>query len=361
MLKGQLAPIDFSDDQGATILKSYLGDEPAMDLVKHAQVAVHPNDLPDSAFALILVDEGKALRKFACADIASTLLSTIYFCATCGQLPEYLQKVAATNLKAACEAFNIEPPDFFADLTDYDLVHSNMVDVSRMDLSPKAQMEKRAYAIPTRGMMDISDPESLQNTIDDFPKLAEKLTVTERRDAAVEILYKSRAWDVSPTDFIQKCASVNYATQQEIDSAFASRISHLDNGADDNDKHIGALKGLLEKRASLNPEVFAETLGEIDKLAGINYYYGSIPDNFLSTFGLVKESSYSWTYSNIRVSGDELESLAENPGVLKGHFMEEVVDAFSNDPIAVFESMPLAQKIVIAKVAHDYVGSSVPV
>ena len=53
--------------------------------------------------------------------------------------------------------------------------------------------------------------------------------------------------------------------------------------------------------------------------------------------------------------------LALNPTVLRGHFNEEIVQAFASEPLSIFESMPLVQKLVIARVAHDQTGSGVPV
>jgi len=67
--------------------------------------------LPDDAFALVLLDDGDRLRKFACVDEGNTLLNVSYFFLHGHKLPAEAQKTAAENLKVACAWYNIEVPD----------------------------------------------------------------------------------------------------------------------------------------------------------------------------------------------------------------------------------------------------------
>ena len=67
--------------------------------------------LPDDAFALVLLDEGDRLRKFACVDEGNTLLNVSYFFLHGHKLPVEAQKTAAENLKVACAWYGLEVPE----------------------------------------------------------------------------------------------------------------------------------------------------------------------------------------------------------------------------------------------------------
>lgn len=67
--------------------------------------------LPDDAFALVLLNSGERLRKYACVDQGNTELSVAYFFKHGHKLPTSAQKVAAANLATACDWYGIEVPE----------------------------------------------------------------------------------------------------------------------------------------------------------------------------------------------------------------------------------------------------------
>lgn len=77
----------------------------------HALTAEERELLPDDSFALVLMNNGERLRKFACVDQGNTELSVAYFFKHGHKLPEVAQKVAAENLLVACDWYNIEAPE----------------------------------------------------------------------------------------------------------------------------------------------------------------------------------------------------------------------------------------------------------
>lgn len=77
----------------------------------HALTAEEREQLPDDSFALVLMNSGEALRKFACIDQGNTELSIAYFFKHGHKLPEVAQKVAAENLLVACSWYNLEAPE----------------------------------------------------------------------------------------------------------------------------------------------------------------------------------------------------------------------------------------------------------
>lgn len=106
--------LDAYDDREAVVLrKIFPTEESVPELLKtaHAITEEEQRQLPDDAYALVLVDGDVALKKFATIDAGNTALSVEYFLKTAHLLPEQAQKVAATNLMAACGWYGIEPPE----------------------------------------------------------------------------------------------------------------------------------------------------------------------------------------------------------------------------------------------------------
>ncbi len=90
---------------------------PSVDVIPDSVKVAHhlsPDELaklPDDVFALVLMDNGDRLRKFACVDEGNTILNLGYFFLHGHKLPEDAQHRAAENLKVACAWYNIEVPE----------------------------------------------------------------------------------------------------------------------------------------------------------------------------------------------------------------------------------------------------------
>lgn len=79
--------------------------------VAHRLSSDELDKLPDDVFALVLLNDGDRLRKFACVDEGNTLLNLGYFFLHGHKLPEEAQKTAAANLKVACGWYGLEVPE----------------------------------------------------------------------------------------------------------------------------------------------------------------------------------------------------------------------------------------------------------
>lgn len=105
--------IDLDDDPSGSILKSKIPSFDAIpDFIKTAEklTSQERDKLPDNVFALVMLDGGQKMRKYACVDKGNTALSVIYFLENRDRLPEEAQKVAAANLKIACGWYDMTPP-----------------------------------------------------------------------------------------------------------------------------------------------------------------------------------------------------------------------------------------------------------
>ena len=105
--------LDIYDDAAGSVLKEVYadyGDVPDLMKTAHAITQEEYNRLPDDAFALVLEQGGIELKKFATIDEGNTALSVVYFLKNAHKLPVEAQKIAATNLLAACAWHGITPP-----------------------------------------------------------------------------------------------------------------------------------------------------------------------------------------------------------------------------------------------------------
>ena len=106
--------LDIYDDfSGETLRSLYPTPMDIPDTVKTASLVdgASRERLPDDAFALVLVNNGEKLRKYACVDPGNTALSVAYFLKHAHKLPLEAQKTAASNLTTACGWYDLPVPE----------------------------------------------------------------------------------------------------------------------------------------------------------------------------------------------------------------------------------------------------------
>jgi len=106
--------LDVFDDFNGNVLREIwptFDDVPAQVKTAHVLVGDELARLPDDVFALVLINHGEKLRKFACTDPGNTELSLQYFLKNAFKLPVEAQKTAAENLKTACSWYDLEVPE----------------------------------------------------------------------------------------------------------------------------------------------------------------------------------------------------------------------------------------------------------
>lgn len=104
--------IDFYDDPNGLVLRTKMAAGQVPSFIKTAQFLEEScrDKLPDDVYALVMIDRGEKLRKYACVDKGNAALSVIYFLENKDKLPEEAQKVAAVNLLTACKWHDLQPP-----------------------------------------------------------------------------------------------------------------------------------------------------------------------------------------------------------------------------------------------------------
>lgn len=103
----------YDDCEGAVLRGAFPTFSDVPESIKQATAlsSFDRDKLPDDAFALVLVNGGEKLRKYACYDGGNTALSLLYFLENGHKLPVEAQKVAAANLVEACGWFQFSPPE----------------------------------------------------------------------------------------------------------------------------------------------------------------------------------------------------------------------------------------------------------
>lgn len=104
--------IDSYDDMDGSVIRSMLELSDVPDFVKAAERIdlEQATKLPDDNYALVLLDRGMKMRKYATIDKGNTALSVMYLLKQSHYLPEAAIKIAAHNLIEACERFGLDIP-----------------------------------------------------------------------------------------------------------------------------------------------------------------------------------------------------------------------------------------------------------
>jgi hypothetical protein len=351
--------LDFYDDGGAYLKRAAPEYDDIPDFVKTASPvsqADHPN-----RFALVLVEDGQALKKFATVDAGNTWLSALYFMKNHGKLPEEAQKIAAGNLLLACEAYGIEPPSTILDLAD-EAPETNVVDVTgqRPGVRPAEVLKKEDvhYAVERADgskTYPLDNAEQVKAAMDYFDRHVGQFTPRERREFAVKTAAAAEKAGMPLRGTIS-----SYIGEQ-FSPALVGHLSvrgHflLEQG---DTVHVEELRKLAAAQREMDPADFAARLEEIDRESGMDRLWDrGVADPWYATFGLQKtakgdrESPASFQVGDAWVTEDELRSFATQQTV-KAYFGEKLATEFLKDPLGVFQSLPLPQRKLVARLASS--------
>ena len=442
---------DPSDDLDGRVLRTMLPDPRVLpDFIKTASHLSYEqtNRLPDENFALVMLDEGRKLKKYAMVDKGNVALSIMYLGHQAHLLPHEAVKTAAINLSGACQQYGMEVPGWLkmaarAGVTgvsgkaqapydkgarvnkitfpvpespkvttenprlglheeDKDLLdRTNMggtqgenfkeiPNFSQKEKKPSAsdltmqknasaQVVRREQITRTSPYVDVSgwDPETHQvedhqappsQTLldgkypvdgydqvklaaDYFKEYRLELHPRDRHEYCVKLASRMEELGIQVPEDIERYGSTTYAG--DVDEMLKARRGLV------SEEMQPALDTLLEKRAMINPDTFAEAVAEFDKLANLSYYWdANVPDPWFSVFGpsMEKMAAKDWTYNEqgVFVSLEDLERLALNGKTLvKKQFGHDFVEQFAKKPQAVFDNMPKQHKLILARMASD--------
>lgn len=388
--------LDFYDDPDKSTLKEAFPTlEEVPEIVKTAHYLAPEEHavLRDEAYALILQNEGRTLRKFACVDEGNTLLSALYLEANAAKLPEEAIKVAAANLLGAFEQFGLEPTQFLktaakknikrerdpmmeqyvGDEADWaQRTNLNSIEGSqpsgRVQESAAVMKTASARTVDVTGLAPVGVTKTasvghlalgtypldsfadVEDAVGFFEENWTSLDPAERHEYAVKTASRADDLGIQTTDLLDRYGATDYAP--DADAHLASRMAIVQEP-----ELRGIYRDLREKRASIEPEMFAELLGQVDELAGLNWSYGGeVADPYFAVFGgRGKEKQASWLYNDgmgLVCNENQLKYLAEYGRMtMLQHFGDDLVNAFQKNPVQIFDSLPADTKKILARMA----------
>lgn len=388
------AILDFYDDPQGLVLKKKLAAAQVPDFVKEARCLTPEASasLPDDAFALVLVDQGEKLRKYACVDKGNTALSVIYFLENQGKLTKQAQEVVAQNLCLACQSFGLEAPAQLkeaakkeADLTGTEVMplqashpendhavntadepvpaSSDLKKVANryVDVTGQTSLTKKASVTATRfclvkegsGRFPIDSYGQILEANKWFEENHRSLHPDDRREYCMKLAARADEVGISVTDNIRKYAGTQFAPRDEVHAAVATRMQFWSDGDPERD----LLEGLMGKYASVSPEVFSEALKQFDEATGVNLHWDlEVVDPVASTFGFEKKAEWSWAEGPDVLKEDVLRNGVNDSGKvhqIRARFGEELAKEIVRNPIPVFSSLPLDTKRILCHLLQD--------
>lgn len=355
--------------------------------------------LPDHAFALVAYDHGEYMRKFACADKAHTAVNVLYLSRYGDQLPHRALTKTAANLCIACHRFGLDVPDWLQKLSE-EIEGRPILKTDSTPLLAASPTEGEKYpkerdakptmrsdqAAVTNGVIqtktaswdpyvDVSNawPESYRHARAEravavrgrnYPlDTAEQIKVAnaqferewramhprDRREAAV--LIEKCAHEISLTvgAGVEKYASRTLRDDAELVQVMVERAHRWPE--DRADAAAGIAAGLLEKRASLDADEFAMALAELDVATDVDAHWDlNVPDPWDAVLSEKTASTdRTWNLNGQHVSAKDVAHVASAlQDKVASALGEEIAEGLAQDPIAVFDSLPLDQQRVIA-------------
>lgn len=219
--------------------------------------------------------------------------------------------------------------------------------------APRAEPEKRAqhYALPSCDRYPLDSYADVKTASVYYVENWRQMAPTHRHEFCVNLQKRASALGIDTPvagDF-NHYSSETYGSQAQLERAVDARAYHI------KEAHLqDALRNLHRLQPTLDPEDFAVALGEFDKVASIDHLYDEhLLDPYASTFGTKVAEEGATVVGNDYLSHGALKNFAlSSANQLEGMFGDDFVKEFRKDPVAIFKSMPDAQKKVIARVIN---------
>ena len=383
--------LDFYDDPTGAVLKSAFPTPDKLPLIVKTAHILTPEEreiLRDDAYALVMQNEGKVFRKFACVDPGNTLLSLLYFEKNASLLPESARERAGRVIFERAREFGIldvvktaaKSPQRSRDPMRQPMVGDEADWAERTNLrsiqggKDGGRVAQVSQTLNTKmASVDVTGQEPgvvFTKQASSRHALGDKYPLDSYADVRAAVAYFSESWpDFEPLERHEFAKNAS-ARAEEIgldvppimarygSTGYAPDVeAHLANRkANCAERFHGIYDALKEKRAQIEPEHFAALLARADVACELNWEWGgAVQDPWFATFGGrtgTEKTAFGWEGGGYQVDAETLQEAAAS-GALAGHFQEDVVKAFEKDPVAIFSSMPDDMKVVMARLATE--------
>jgi hypothetical protein len=340
--------------------------------VKTAAAPVADSQRQDKDFALCLMTkQANKLCRYPIDTAADTFFSNEYLQRNYHKLPAGAVKVAAANISKACQRYGLQPSAIVKEAARDTVPNGNIYfepmheangfvydeillkqaaaeipsNNAAFDDSPflYALVKKASNGNIIMSKYAMPDAGTVRRAIDYFDKYASEFSPADRQQFAYNVTMRARELGVPCTSqSIAKFAGVG-GYNPDLEAHLSLRKSCCIDG-----ERVAAYDRLYEKRASISPELFAQTLEQLDKRAGVNRYYGGhIADAYTAAMGASafqkKASTTNW-------------GEGRNRDLVEQHFGKEVADLLAKEGEAAVEALPNDAKEILAAIASGAMG-----
>lgn len=265
--------------------------------------------------------------------------------------PQVAAEVARDHLE--------EIPDYYTrlDKMENEAKQANVVDITGKRPTPKVKVAKASgpedYAVilDGKGYYPIHTWDLVKKAEVYYQEEKGRMQPEVRRQYAVKLADKAASMGYPLDPDVLEAGATSWAPKGHLKAAVEMRKIACQPGTGDRK----FLDELFEKRASIDPPTYAEVLRRFDVEHGLDKGWDHvILDPWASTFGLNKTADVVWEDGADRVTNDQLMFLSQNHAAFNRDFTEEFRKEFQKDPVSIFESLPLPQKRIIARLAADF-------
>jgi len=364
--------VDFYDDSDRRYLRKMaqdLGPWRGAEILSPSQIG----DLQDDDFALVVITKtAEKIRKFPLHDEAHIKLASMYFENTHDNLSPAERVCAATHIREACDAYEVETDPsiskyaadgFFSNIID-EGIHNGyekyaafeMTKEASRDISARMEVPDDQYALLLNNEGDtvrkygMPDESHVKIAAAYFKKYARDLSPEHRHMFAENVLRRAGELNVElDTSYLNKWASGEW--NQSLPYHLNERRVLLDG----NDDAIDVLNKLSSLSDSTDPDTFAGALHEFDKQAGIDGQYGKrVTDPWESSMSPQKTAMWNEEVDGETLTGEDLKSAAKSDK-LRSHFGEAFQNQFKSHAIEIFNSLPDPDKVVVKQIAKGQI------
>jgi hypothetical protein len=321
--------LDHYDDNGAFLRKVFEGKE-VPEIIKTAVDLSSSLSRNNEDYALS-VDTGRGVEhRFPIIDAGNTLSSALYFEEMGGDLPQELQKEAASALNIALVSFGFTPTE-------------NLVKTANLNFE---------IGYSGEGM---ETDRSLEN-----------LFGFDQKNDSMEVI-KDAFGNVSPRGKrrlmlqVKEAGLLEHLSEEVVDYSRDQVGSDIGLGLDlrklaviDPEASI-ELDNLKKKSASADPEELVAALEAFDRSHKVTHLYGSIvPDPYATVYGTTIEKTAS-TEEAVSLFGKEYTSEQVNDFAeasldsVSDAFGDSFANQFKDDPINVLSSLPVTHQKALAR------------
>ncbi len=224
---------------------------------------------------------------------------------------------------------------------------------------PKVVQEKKAqyYALPDAEMYPLDSYVQVKAASRYFQENFKFMQPSDRHEYCQNLVKRASALDMMTDTLIEKYGSVGYAPDNDVDVCLGARRTAIKN-----EDHLTLLDKIAAARGDTEPEIFAETLEQFDKVACITHHYGGdVPDAYYTTFGkTAAEIQEKTSPKESVVIGNEYvtrrrlaEYFQNNTAAVSARFGADMGKELSNSPNDIFDSLPRDQKLVLMRMANN--------